>query len=106
LHPLWAADADLPVMTGLRTDRREVLLTTTFDADPDVRHAGPASSIWPPYLALCMGVLFIGSIFSPYFVLAGLAVVLPGLFGWGWQSTRPAGRERIAVPGFPVVEQL
>jgi cytochrome c oxidase subunit 1 len=105
LHPLWAAGADFPVLTGLRTDRRELLLTTTFDARPDIRHAGPASSIWPLYLALCMALLFIGSIFSTYYVPAAIAALLPGLFGWGWQSTRPAGPERMAVPGSGVVEK-
>jgi cytochrome c oxidase subunit 1 len=77
-HPLWDTTLDLPVLTGFRTDRREVLVTTTFDARPDSRHAHPTGSIWPLYLALCMGVVFIGSIFSPYFVLGGLGLALIG----------------------------
>ena len=39
-HPLWDTTVELPVVAGLRTDRREVLLTTAFDARPDARHLG------------------------------------------------------------------
>lgn len=104
-HPLWQTTNALPVMTGLRTDRREVLITTTFDAQPDARHSSPSGSIWPVYLAACMGVVFIGSIFRPYWVLVGIALALVGLFGWGWQSSRPIERERIAMPNGSVVER-
>ena len=97
-HPLWDTSLDLPVLTGFRTDRREVLVTTTFAAHPDARHAAPSDSIWPLYLALCMAVVFIGSIFSPYFVLGGLGLALIGMAGWGWTESVPQGRERVATP--------
>ncbi|HEY2864475.1 MAG TPA: cbb3-type cytochrome c oxidase subunit I, partial [Casimicrobiaceae bacterium] len=54
-HPLWSTAVEREVMTGLRTDRKEMLITTPFDAAPDSRHAAPQPSIWPLYLALCMG---------------------------------------------------
>ena len=97
-HPLWDTTVDLPVLTGSRTDRREVLITTAFDAQPDSRHETPTPSIWPFYLALCMGVVFIGSIFSPWFVPGGLALALIGLAGWGWSGSKPSGPERVATP--------
>jgi cytochrome c oxidase subunit 1 len=98
-HPLWDTTVELPVVTGLRTDRREVLLTTAFDARPDCRHEDPSPSIWPFYLALCMGLTFIGGIFSPYVVLVGLGLTLPGLFGFAWQSiVGHRGPDRIAAP--------
>ena len=50
------------------------------------------------YLAGCMGVIFIGSIFSPYFVLGGLGLSIIGLAGWGWQGSKPSGHERVAAP--------
>jgi hypothetical protein len=103
-HPLWETTLDLPVLTGFRKDRREVLVTTTFDARPDSLHEHPTDSIWPLYLALCMGLLFIGSIFSPYFVLGGLALSLIGLAGWGWSSSKPTGHERVATPSAAAVE--
>ena len=104
-HPLWETSGALPVVTGLRTDRREILITTTFDARPDARHSSPHGSFWPFYLALCMGVVFIGSIFRPYWVLIGTALSCIGLFGWGWESSRPIERERVAMPNGPVVER-
>jgi cytochrome c oxidase subunit 1 len=97
-HPLWDTAVELPVLTGFRTDRREVLITTAFDARPDSRSEGPTPSIWPFYLALCMGVVFIGSIFSPWFVPGGLALSLLGLVGWAWAATQPKPHERVATP--------
>jgi cytochrome c oxidase subunit 1 len=105
-HPLWTTAIELEVVTGLRTDRREILVTTAFDAVPDSRHASPEGSIWPFYLALCMGVVFIGSIFTPYFVLGGLGLSSLGLLGWGWQSTHDVEREIVALPDHRVVEAV
>jgi cytochrome c oxidase subunit I+III len=104
-HPLWETTVEQPVVTGLSMERREVLVTTTFDARPDYRQHHAHESIWPLYIALCMGVTFIGSIFSPYFVLGGLGLALLGLVGWGWESTRPSGPERVATPQ-PITEGL
>ena len=97
-HPLWETKEALPVVTGLSDRERQVLVTTTFDAVPDYRHTMPSASIWPLYLALCMGVVFIGSIFSPYFVLLGIAISFIGLAGWGWSGTGPRKGERVALP--------
>ena len=98
-HPLWDSASDLPVMTGLRSDRREVLVTTAFDARPDHRHEDPEPSIWPFYLALCMGVTFIAGIFTPYMVLVGVALSLIGMFFWAWQSlNNHRGPDRVATP--------
>ncbi|HEV8496141.1 MAG TPA: cytochrome c oxidase subunit I [Gemmatimonadaceae bacterium] len=104
-HPLWDTSLDQPVATGLSMDRREVLVTTVFDARPDYRHHHPDGSIWPLFLALCMAITFIGSIFTPYLVLAGLGMALVGMAGWGWVSTNEAGAERVAAPR-PVTEGL
>ena len=82
-HPLWDTGAPLPVITGLRTDRREVLVTTTFDAQPDHRHKHPTASIWPLVMALVMGEVWIGSIFTPWAVLGGFGLTLLGMLGWG-----------------------
>jgi cytochrome c oxidase subunit 1 len=95
----------LPVITGLRADRREVLVTTTFDAQPDHRHVQPNASIWPLFLALCMGEVWIGSIFTPWAVLGGFGLTLLGMLGWGWQSSRQIEVERIDT-GEQIVEAL
>jgi len=94
-HPLWDTGSPLPVITGLRTDRREVLVTTTFDAQPDHKHKHPPGSIWPLLLALVMAELWIGSIFTPWAILGGVGLTLIGMFGWGWQSTQELELERV-----------
>jgi heme/copper-type cytochrome/quinol oxidase subunit 1 len=105
-HPLWDTTVELPVMTGLRTDRKEALITTTFDARAESRHVSPKPSIWPAYLAGCMGVIFIGSIFSPYFVLGGLALSLLGLLGWALQSSENVELELVELPDGTQVEAV
>ena len=98
-HPLWDTGAPLPVITGLRTDRREVLVTTIFDAQPDHKHKHPCASIWPLILSLVMAELWIGSIFSPWAVLGGVGLTLLVMLGWGWQSTMETELERVATEG-------
>ena len=99
-HPLWDLDqgAALPVVTGLSETRREVLVTTTFEAAPDYRHPQPRGTVWPLYVALCMGIVFIGSIFSPWFVPGGVALSLIGLAGWGLAGSNANEPERVASP--------
>ena len=93
-------------VTGLRTDRREVLVTTTFDALPDSRHVAPDPSVWPLYLALCMGVVFIGSIFSPYYrARRDWAWPAIGMLGWGIQSTKTIEPEIVELPGGAITER-
>ena len=103
-HPLWDT-GELPVITGLRTDRRDTLITTTFDARPESSQVAPDPSIWPLYLALCMGLVFIGSIFSPYFVLVGVGVAMFGLLGWGWESVKDIRQEIVELPNGAMVER-
>ena len=102
-HPLWDTGSPLPVVTGLRADRREVLVTTTFDAQPDHRHRHPNASIWPLFLALCMAEVWIGSIFTPWAVLGGFGLTLIGMLGWGWQSSMQSEVERVDT-GDQIVE--
>ena len=92
--PLWSS-AELPVATGLRTDRPEVLVTTAIDAEPDNRHEHPSESIWPLVMAAAIGVTFIGAIFTPWayvigFIFAGIAFA-----GWAWpRGTKPEDQFR------------
>jgi hypothetical protein len=52
-----------------------------------------------------MGLIFIGSIFTPYLVLVGLGVALIGLAGWGWQSSKSEGPQLVALPAGGEVER-
>ena len=88
---LWSRTEDQPVVTGLRTDRREVLITSALDAEPDHRHKHPDATAWPLAMALAVGVTFVVSIFTPWGVPIGTALGLIAFAGWAWPR---AGAER------------
>ncbi|HEX6925427.1 MAG TPA: cytochrome c oxidase subunit I [Longimicrobiaceae bacterium] len=89
LYPVWERSAERPVVTGLSAERREILVTTVLDAEPDSRHENPGPSIWPLLSALPVGVTFIGGIFTPWAFVIGPALMLPALIGWGWPQAIP-----------------
>ena len=91
--PLWSSPQELQVVSGLRYDFREVLITSTLDAIPDSRHSEPLPSIWPFLTALAIGVLFIVSIFNPVGTLIGTALAAIGFLGWGLPTRRELGEE-------------
>ena len=77
-----------PVVTGLDTEKRQVLVTTTLDAAPDHRYDLAGESIWPLLLALGVaGTLMIGGIFHPGAAPIGAGVIMLVLFGWFWTAT-------------------
>jgi cytochrome c oxidase subunit I len=98
--PLWDDAYRLPVVTGLRTDRREVLVTTVADATPDLRDLAPDPSIWPLIAALATTGMFIGSIYTPWAVVWGAVPVGLALVAWLYPRRATddlaAGRERTA----------
>jgi cytochrome c oxidase subunit 1 len=59
------------MLTGLASDKREALLTTTAEAIPATRWAMPDPGIWPLLTAIALTGLFIGSIFTPWAVVWG-----------------------------------
>jgi cytochrome c oxidase subunit 1 len=83
-EPLWSPSALLPVATGLRSDRREVLVTTALDAVPDNRQEHPGESYWPLVMALAIGVTFIGAVFTPWAYVVGFLCATAAFAGWGW----------------------
>jgi cytochrome c oxidase subunit I+III len=88
--PLWEAGDEMPIATGLATDRREVLITTMLDAEPDNRHDHPAESYWPLVMAIAIGVTFIGAVFTPWAYVVGFAFSTVAFAGWGWpRGTKP-----------------
>ncbi|HEY0414521.1 MAG TPA: cytochrome c oxidase subunit I [Allosphingosinicella sp.] len=88
--PLWDNRNHLPVVTGLRVDDREILLTTVMDARPDLREASPLPSIWPLWAALSTTCLFISSIFTPWAVVIGAFPVAAALIAWFWPKSPPS----------------
>ncbi|MBP2292890.1 cytochrome c oxidase subunit I [Azospirillum rugosum] len=88
-NPLWEEADGLPVVSGLRVDQRELLLTSVVDAAPEVREPSPEPSIWPLLSALAVTILFIGSIFTPWAVVWGSIPLAVGLIGWFWPKSAP-----------------
>jgi cytochrome c oxidase subunit 1 len=87
--PLWNQPGELPVITGLRTDVRDTLVTTMLDARPDSLHRHPRPTIWPLLTAIATTVLFVSLIFTPWGAVIGTPLLLLGLLGWAW----PRGEE-------------
>jgi cytochrome c oxidase subunit 1 len=92
--PLWDSPAELPVVTGLRVDQKEMLLTTVVAAAPDVREPVPEPSLWPFISAVAVGVLFISSIFSPWAIVFGAIPSAIALTAWFW----PKDMNRLPEP--------
>ncbi len=86
LTPLWEPKAEQAIVTGLRNDRREALVTTVNDAEPQSRMVLPGPSIWPFLTALGFSFGLAGSVF--YFWWYYIALVLGGigLVGWFWPN--------------------
>jgi len=82
--PLWDEKGELPVVTGLRVDEKETLLTTVVAATPDLREPVPQASPWPFIAAVATGILFIASIFSPWAILFGAIPAAIALTAWFW----------------------
>jgi hypothetical protein len=62
-----------------------------LDAEPDHRSVFPEPSIWPLLTALATTALFVGSIFTPWAVVAGAVPVFIAMVGWFWPKTPGEG---------------
>ena len=88
-QPLWQNRDALPVADGLRTDRRELVVTTLAGAEPQARESSPQHSIWPLWAAIATTIMLIWSIFSPWAVVWGAIPVAITLIGWFWPKGTP-----------------
>lgn len=82
--PLGDLAGKFPVLTGLRVDEKETLLTTIVAATPDLREPVPEPSLWPFIAAVAVGILFVSSIFSPWAVPFGAIPSAIALIAWFW----------------------
>jgi cytochrome c oxidase subunit 1 len=90
---LWAYGDEVPVVTGLRTDRREVLITTTMGAEPESKHDSPEPTIAPLVMAVVVGALLISSIFTPWgWAIGSILIVIP-YYLWGWPKRKEHRRD-------------
>jgi cytochrome c oxidase subunit I+III len=83
---LWEQRQDQPILTGVRSHLREVLVTKLLDAEPDHKELLPTPSIWPFLSAVAVTGLFIGSIFTPWAVPLGAIPATVAMIGWFWPS--------------------
>jgi cytochrome c oxidase subunit 1 len=84
-EPLWEQAAEeIPVATGLRNDRREVLATGVLDAAPDHRYVLPGPTIWPFCFAIATGIGFAGTVFNMWWGILGMVLGFVPLVGWFW----------------------
>jgi cytochrome c oxidase subunit 1 len=72
------------LVTGIRNDRREVLVTSVLDAEPQHRCVLPHSTIWPFIAALGISIGLVWSVFTfaGYYLATALGMV--GVIGWFW----------------------
>ena len=96
--PLWPAGRELCALHGLSLDRREVLVTTTVDAEPDNRQESPEPSFWPLICAIAVTVLFVGSIFTPWALVWGAVPVALAATGWFWPKRPRASADASKGP--------
>jgi len=82
--PMWDLGGEFPVVTGLRVDQKETLLTTVVSATPDLREPIPDPSLWPFIASVAVGILFISSIFSPWALPFGAIPSAIALTAWFW----------------------
>jgi cytochrome c oxidase subunit I+III len=87
-YALWDRTADAPVVSGLRLDCREVLITDVMDAHPSNKYELPEPSIWPFLAAVATSLMFIGSIFTAWAVPIGTVPIVITLIGWFWPKKR------------------
>ena len=86
--PLWKQAPAPAVVTGLRTDMREILVTTMMDAEPDSRMRLPDPTIWPLVAAIATGVTFITLVFTPWGLPIGAVLITIAFIGWGWPTRK------------------
>jgi cytochrome c oxidase subunit I+III len=88
-EPLWSGSSDIPVVSGMRLDRRELIVSSVVEAEPEARESSPTNSIWPLIAAIATSIMLIWSMFSPWAVVWGSIPVAIALTGWFWPKGDP-----------------
>jgi cytochrome c oxidase subunit I+III len=99
LYPLWdpgeanpsfetAADRGLRLRPQIRQDYRETFGTSLMDAEPESRVNLRGNSLWPLATALAIGVGFVGTLASLWFVPIGAVLFFLAMLGWHWPFSK------------------
>ena len=93
-EPLWDNAPNQPIVSGVRDDIPEVLITNSLDSEPQHKDEMPGASIWPFLTSITVSIAFIWSIFSPWGIAYGAIPVVITLIGWLWpRGHSPAPRQ-------------
>ncbi|HEX6505724.1 MAG TPA: cytochrome c oxidase subunit I [Terriglobales bacterium] len=93
---LWDAAPNQPIVTGVRDDIPEVLITNSLDSEPQHKEELPGASIWPFLTSITVSIAFIWSIFSPWGIAYGAIPVVVTLIGWLWpRGHSPSPRQSV-----------
>src|SRR4051812_14418679 len=95
--PLWDNVAELPVVTGLRVDQKEILPPPVVAAAPALRDPFPAASLWPFIASVAVGILFVSSIFSPWAVVFGAIPAAIAIAAWFWPKQIERNPEPVII---------
>ncbi len=72
------------MVSGLSAHRREVLVTSVLDAQPQAVVELPGPSVWPFLTSLAIATGFIGVIVDPWWFVAGFFASFLTIVGWLW----------------------
>jgi cytochrome c oxidase subunit I+III len=93
---LWDERGQREVVRGIRSDRREVLVTEVLDGEPQTKSVLPGPTPWPFIAACAVSLTFGGAIFTPWAVPIGALLSFFGFVGWLWpreEERKPAWSE-------------
>jgi cytochrome c oxidase subunit 1 len=86
-EPLWHEPHAAPVVTGLSSTKREVLVTRVLDAEPDHLYVYPSPTPWPFLAAVATGLTLVGGLFTPWSFVIGLSAAAILITLWIWPTT-------------------
>jgi cytochrome c oxidase subunit I+III len=72
----------------IRQDYRETFGTSLMDAEPESRVNLRGNSLWPLATALAIGVGFVGTLASLWFVPIGAVLFFLAMLGWHWPFSK------------------
>jgi cytochrome c oxidase subunit 1 len=81
-HPLWAPSA--ATVIGIRSEVREILVTTAGRAAPSHRQVLDGPGVSPILLALSVSATLVAVLFTPWAVVWGSVPCFAALFLWFW----------------------
>jgi cytochrome c oxidase subunit I+III len=101
-HAAWDRSEARPVVIGLRSECRDVLITDVMDAAPVHNYELPEPSIWPFLCAVVTSAFFVGSIFTPWALPISIVPLAITLIGWFWPKAHDEGEEGREAVGLPL----